>query len=96
MCRYTWNHIVDGASKEVCNQEIIKEMIRIQNFVLWHYQFGSKFDTPFWNYAKSLHFSPDEEFNTIFSGVKNNEILNPNIQYAQWGTFSFKNWIENT
>jgi len=62
ICRYAWDHIVGNVSKEICNQRIRAEMFRIQTFVLWHYQFGSKYETPFWKYAKTLQFSPDNEF----------------------------------
>ena len=34
-------------------------------FILWHYQFGSKYDTPFWTYAETLKPEP------IFRAVKN-------------------------
>lgn len=96
ICAYVWDHIVSGVNKEICNQSIRKEMFRLQNFILWHYQFGSKFETPFWEYAKSLQFSPDEEFKNILEEVRKDKIHNTNIQYGQWGTFSFKNWMENT
>jgi hypothetical protein len=31
-----------------------KQVIQVQNFILYHYQFGSKWDTEFWRYAKSI------------------------------------------
>jgi hypothetical protein len=96
ICRYAWDHIVDGVSKEVCNQNIRKEMFRIQNFVLWHYQYGSKYNTPFWDYAKSLQFSPDEEFNDKLNEARENKVQYSNLEYSQWGIPSFKNWIEHT
>ena len=39
------------------NHQIHTYIKHIQNFVLWHYQFGSKYDTPFWDYAKKLMFN---------------------------------------
>ena len=81
---------------------VIKEYIRkIQNFILWHYQFGSKYDTPFWKYAKSL-FSFDSEFNNFVDTSINmnwDEAIDfDNIDYkslyAQWSAFSFKYWHE--
>ena len=62
----------------------------IETFILWHYQFGSKYDTPFWSYAKSLPFNPDEEFKNILK----KKLLE--AQYGQWEGYSFKNWIQNT
>jgi len=96
VAKYAWDHIVSGVSKEICNQGIRNEMFRIQNFVLWHYQFGSKYNTSFWNYAKSLNFLPDEEFNNMIEEVNKNKINYSNIQYSQWAIPAFKNWIENT
>jgi len=98
ICRYAWDHIVDGVSKEICNEKIRNKMFKIQTFILWHYQFGSKFDTPFWKYAKSLPFVPDDEFNNIVQYVKssNKELLKKDYEYALWSIPSFRNWIDNT
>ena len=73
----------------------------VQNFILWHYQFGSKYDTPFWNYAKSLKFI-DSEFDSIVKNCKNlswydlHRNLNENAAptYGQWNEYSFKLWYE--
>ena len=92
--RCVWNHIVDGANKEVCNQNIRKEMFKIQNFVLWHYQYGSKYNTPFWDYVKTLPFNPDDEFENMVKAIKNNEPSENG--YSQWEIRSFKIWLENT
>ena len=89
--------------KESCKQ--VKNYIQqVQNFVLWHYQFGSKYDTPFWNYAKTLTID-DEGFDsmleyvkkvdkhqiipTSFGGSTNNACL-----YGQWPAYSFKLWYD--
>ena len=45
---------------------------QLQNFVLWHYQFGSKYDTPFWDYAKKLSFK-DDDFDALVDYVKNHD-----------------------
>ena len=37
-------------------------MIECQNFLLWHYKSGSKYDTPFWKYATSLEVEYDDKF----------------------------------
>ena len=89
--------------KEACKQ--VKNYIQqVQNFVLWHYQFGSKYDTPFWDYAKNLTID-DKGFDsmveyvkkvdkhqiipTSFGGSTNNACL-----YGQWPAYSFKLWYE--
>jgi hypothetical protein len=80
-----------------------KQYIRqLQNFVLWHYQFGSKYDTPFWNYAKKLSFR-DKTFDAMVEYCKqttNRDILPKSFggstssasQYGQWPANSFKIW----
>ena len=54
-------------------------MKQLENIILWHYQFGSKFDTPFWEYAKSLPFNPDNKFLEMIIDEKNDL-----EQYGQW------------
>jgi len=97
-------HITRGVSKELCNQQIRTEMLEIQNFVLWHYQFGSKYDTPFWEYAKSLSFNPDPQFNKMveysmsqsYSNLVRQKIRDRvNFEdYGQWSASAFKIWAD--
>ena len=42
------------------------------------YRYGSKYNTPFWKYAKSLSFNPDEKFQRMLDNPKSTE------QYGQW------------
>ena len=49
---------------EILDREIAKYIEQTQNFVLWHYQFGSKYNTPFWDYAKTLTFN-DKDFDNF-------------------------------
>ena len=73
----------------------------VQNFILWHYQFGSKYDTPFWDYAKKLKFF-DSEFDCILRDVKGCEwddihqhlFTNPSPSYGQWTPYAFKLWYD--
>ena len=79
------------------SKDIKKYIRKLQNFILWHYQFGSRYDTPFWNHAKTL-VSTDETFNKFLdasinmSWDKAESITD--IGYAQWPPFSFKYWHE--
>ena len=79
-----------------------KEYIKYtQNFILWHYQFGSKYDTPFWKYAKSLKFT-DPKFDLILKQCKDiekidiryNERSESRPCYGQWTRFAFKCWYD--
>ena len=79
-------------------------MIECQNFLLWHYQVGSKYDTPFWKYATSLTVDYDEKFKKFYEWTSKNSIYDtlPNLYgglggsalYGQWPAYSFKNWYE--
>lgn len=98
------SHIIDGDSKEKCNRFSLDHVKKVENFILWHYQNGSKYDTPFWNYAKSLTFKPDKIFTEFLEYSKNSSIEDiyrnlafkfPEIDYAQWNAPSFKNWYDN-
>lgn len=98
---YAFDHIFGGQDKEICNRNIFDEMKKIETFVLWHYQNGSKYDTEFWRYAKSLPFLPDKDFylsikesrKSYLDLKKGNE--NTVKTYAQWDSPSFKVWNEN-
>ena len=101
--RYSYNAIINRKidNKEATSQ--IKNYIeRVQNFVLWHYQFGSKYDTPFWDYAQTLSFK-DPDFNIRLKQMRKLERgdivppfyggeLLPNPRYAYWDLISFKMW----
>jgi hypothetical protein len=98
------NYIQGHYSKEDVYREISSYIFEVQNYLLWHYQSGSIYETPFWNYAKSLKFY-DLKFNEYFKISKNNSTNklwaymegegNP-VPYGQWHLPSFKNWIDNT
>ena len=82
-----------------------KQYIRqLQNFVLWHYQFGSKYDTLFWDYATKLSFR-DKTFDAMVEYCKHTtkrDILPKSYggatsdasQYGQWPANSFKVWYD--
>ena len=90
--------------RQSVNAYVREEMYRLEQFILWHYQFGSKYDTPFWEYAKSLPFNPDDKFNYMVEkskGMTNLEIdqqYDPKVSelYGQWSYLSFKTWYEMT
>ncbi len=48
-------------------KDILQYVHEIETFQLWHYQFGSKYDTPFWDYAKTI---ADNYFNNNEYGKK--------------------------
>ena len=82
---------------------IHKYIAQNQNFILWHYGYGSKYDSDFWDYAGSLVFD-DPDFDQYFEYSKNtswNDIIPDQYGgmtesglYAQWPAYSFKTWYE--
>ena len=104
VCQAIYCTTIDAIPREKVNTYVRDEMFRLEKFILWHYQFGSKYDTPFWKYAKSLPFEPDDKFNYMVEVSKNMTNLeidkqyDPRISdlYGQWSYISFKNWYENS
>ena len=80
ICRQAWDGMFNIQPLHVCNDKIRRVMKEIETFILWHYQYGSKYDTPFWEYAKSLPFNPSDRFDTS------------DITYGQWESHSFNIW----
>ena len=68
LCVAAKKTIFNGVSTQETNREVKTLMHRIEHFLLWHYQFGSKYDTPFWEHAKNLPFNP------TFSAESLNEV----------------------
>ena len=88
VAKYAWDYIVEGVDRVSCNKELHVIMKQIQTYVLWHYRIGSIYDTPFWDYAKSLPWEPDELFyDCINQSTKST--------YAHWETPIFQTWYKN-
>lgn len=66
-----------------CTKLIHKEVNQIEQFILWHYKTGSKFNTPFWEHVKTLPFSPIE-------------MPSANENFGPWGKYSLDIWKNNT
>ena len=96
LAKFVLNNGVKDASNQV--RRYIKQ---VQNFVLWHYNCGSKYDTPFWDYAKSLTFN-DPEFDSILdASIKSSDYdimdqanNNSRSGYGQWTPYAFKLWYD--
>ena len=58
---------------------------------------GSKYETPFWDYAKKFSFE-DPFFDECLEYIKNNpDYIIPGLtdfNYAQWHAYSIKNWYD--
>ena len=89
VCRQAWDCIFGIRSEDYCNSKMRTIMKETETFLIWLYRYGSKFDAPFWNYAKSLPFNPDFRFNDICNdSYANYKTVNKDI-YGQWHKYSF-------
>ena len=94
VARYIFNYIINRTTTaRESGDNILKQIQRIQNFVLWHYHFGSRYDTPFWNYAKTLSFK-DADFNILLKKIKKDDNKDLKEGYGHWTQHSIKNWYE--
>ena len=87
LCKQAMQTIFNNRSMSESNNRVRGWMKQVETFLLWHYQFGSQYDTPFWEYAKSLPFQPDERFEYILNNIDTRK------GYYQWtGGVAFRNW----
>jgi len=100
-CRFIWDAIITKTESMESTSIKIKEYInKIQNFILWHYNFGSKYDTKFWDYAKKLYENnKNDDFESLIKlvNIHEKEYLKNGgtaYNYAQWGAYSMENWCE--
>lgn len=89
--RTAFDCIFNGKSREEADMEMTKDFLDVEMFILWHYQFGSKYNTPFWKYAKSLPFNPSDEFLKLIESDKSSKAI---LGRTQWSAGSFKGWVE--
>ena len=87
ICKQSWDTIFNRIPLDVSNNKVRLMMKEIETFILWHYQYGSKYDTPFWDYAKSLPFNPDNKFHGMLSDDSDVTSL-----YGQWEKWNFNTW----
>ena len=84
--RHIFDFIKGDSTAFKCNHYIKEYTNGLQNFINWHYMFGSKYDTEFWRFSKTLKIKNKE-----FELFKNN----PSDKfYSQWNHQSFKIWSE--
>lgn len=102
VCKVIWDGIHGEIDRVTMNNRIRDRMRKNETFVLWHYQNGSKYDTPFWEYAKSLPFNPDDEFRSNLDDSRKVSLRESyhvdreeGRSYADWGQRSFKIWDQH-
>ena len=98
---YEW--IFEGRSKRSILEELVESVVEVQNFILWHYATGSKYDTIFWKTAEHMarSHSYEEKFFDFIRSAKSNSRLDLTLSvtedsYGHWYDTTFKNWIDGT
>jgi hypothetical protein len=70
------------------------DLQQIQNYIIWHYTYGSKYNTTFWKTSEKLKIK-DPEFDRMLELSKKFSIvdlLNNDEHYGQWKGWNFKCW----
>ena len=108
-CRYIRDWIIGNKFDGPVAVEKIKTYIEeVKSFILWHYQFGSKYNTPFWDYAKSFKIKDGmfhRRISTIGTPEWHSNEFSPSMNfvdfgrkaawnYGQWEPWNFKMWHE--
>ena len=99
VCKSVYDYMDGLMNRQDVNKYVRDEMFRLETFIMWHYQFGSKYNSPFWDYAKTLPFRPDAGFNEALELSKRMTYLEIEQKiggYGQWSYASFKCWYDGT
>ena len=99
--RFYYDYIFNNVKKETTNKLIKDYIIKIQDFILWHYSKGSIYQTPFWEHSKNLWENHEkEDIQKIIKIIKKmsyedvSKSINLNFNYAQWKEWNFKIWFD--
>jgi len=83
----TLRYVMEGANLQEMVDENQRDIKENANFLLYHYAHGSKYDTPFWDYAKSL-WKPTDTWNNILESARKGGWRHMGKQY-NYSYFSF-------
>jgi len=100
--RQCYDHIFLNQSKEVIIDNFKKYVFNLENFILWHYQYGSKYKTKFWkeaskfkikckNFKDFLKYSSDNSLEYL----RDLDIHLNSKTYGQFYPMNFKYWLDN-
>tara|TARA_Y100000310_G_C20551266_1_gene748221 strand:- start:38 stop:1156 length:1119 start_codon:yes stop_codon:yes gene_type:complete len=96
---FSWM-ILGSREKDDIVEQFRKKIIETQNFILYHYQFGSKWDTEFWRFAKSISHIKDVQWANAKQYATNvklhwtNEEYFYSMSYGLHSPFSIRNCYE--
>ena len=98
--RFCYDHIFDNVPKQDIIKKFRKYVYQVEQFILWHYLSGSKYDTPFWRYCSKNYKITDPQFNMLLEFAKSQsyfDLRNKDLlSYGQFGPISFKYWADHT
>ena len=89
--------------RKMVKEEIIKKfkeyVYQLEQFILWHYLSGSKYDTPFWKYCSENYKITDPNFEMLLQFAKSQsyfDLRNKDLlTYGQFHPVSFKYWADH-
>ena len=90
-------------NKEETNNTVHRHVKQVENFILWHYLNGSKYETSFWHHAESMaRNNLRGDFKAVVDHVKNmpfEELLeriktNIDICYGLWSSYNIRLWYD--
>ena len=99
--RFIWEWIINQrTTPDLLTSKLHTYVNQTQNFIMWHYMYGSKYKTPFWKNAKKLKIK-DPIFDRILTEAKRSSMIElldtkkPGFNatlYGQWAMWNFKCW----
>jgi len=98
--RSVWDWIIgEEAAPDLIVNKFHTYVDQTQNFIMWHYMYGSKYDTPFWKAAKKLKIK-DPLFSHLLGYAKKSSMIElrdtaidlHTATYGQWSPWNFKCW----
>ena len=93
-----FDFLLEEKTKEEVNKYMYNRVKQNQDFILMHYANGSKYDTPFWDYARSLEYSDKKSLQAQLDRCKglpkiiDYGEIDEKFLYGQWEPPSFTFW----
>ncbi len=90
-------------TKQEATHTVNRHVRQVENFILWHYLNGSKYDTPFWSHATNMaENNLRGDFKAVVNNVKNmsykelNDRLKTNIDiyYGLSNSYNLRVWYD--
>lgn len=93
-----YEYMMGHSSTEIYNHKVLTYIHQLENYILWHYCAGSKYDSPFWDYVKTMEPYDDylERHIRISNSYSSKDSRDPQYdhEYGQWGTYDTKFWLD--